>query len=170
MIVDLTDDAGWPKEFDLTIEPAEMDFDSNDVSLTGYVSARGTVEKHAGWFEIHGFVKGSAVIDCSRCLEPVARQLSIPFNIRFVRPNNGGEANEREVDSENLDLSELESDDIDLTEVIREQILLDLPEQVYCKEDCKGLCQKCGANRNLRDCKCENEAVDPRWAALKDLK
>ena len=170
MLVDLTDDAGWPKEFDLTIEPAEIDFDLNDVRLTGPVSARGTVEKHAGWFEIHALVKGTAAIDCCRCLEPLERQLSIPFNIRFVRANGSGEAHEREVDSGELDLSELESDDIDLKEVVREQILLDLPEQVFCRADCKGLCPKCGANRNLIDCKCENEDVDPRWAALKDLK
>jgi uncharacterized protein len=53
---------------------------------------------------------------------------------------------------------------------VREQILLNLPEQVFCKEDCKGLCQKCGANRNLIDCKCDSDETDPRWAALKNLK
>ncbi|MGH7783338.1 MAG: DUF177 domain-containing protein, partial [Candidatus Binatia bacterium] len=54
-------------------------------------------------------------------------------------------------------------------EVVREQILLDLPDQVFCTENCRGLCPKCGANRNLIDCKCEEDNVDPRWAALNNL-
>jgi uncharacterized protein len=57
-----------------------------------------------------------------------------------------------------------------LTELVREQILLAVPEQVFCREDCKGLCLKCSANRNLIDCNCEEKEIDPRWAALKNLK
>ena len=58
----------------------------------------------------------------------------------------------------------------DSVEVVREQILLAMPEQVFCWEDCKGLCPKCGTNLNLIDCKCADDEVDPRWAALKSLK
>jgi uncharacterized protein len=60
--------------------------------------------------------------------------------------------------------------ELDLTELAREQILLNLPSQVFCREDCQGLCQKCGANLNLIDCSCEESEVDPRWAALRNLK
>ena len=48
-------------------------------------------------------------------------------------------------------------------------LLLNLPEQVLCKEDCKGLCPECGTNLNLKDCDCGDKDIDPRWAALKNL-
>ena len=69
-----------------------------------------------------------------------------------------------------MDVSVIEGFEIDLTELVREQILLNLPEQVFCREDCKGLCEKCGANRNLINCNCEEKEIDPRWSALKNLK
>jgi uncharacterized protein len=58
---------------------------------------------------------------------------------------------------------------IDLSEVIREQMILAIPEVVLCKEDCEGLCDKCGKNLNLLNCKCKEDEIDPRWAALKNL-
>ena len=75
-----------------------------------------------------------------------------------------------EVTIEDLDESPVPGGEIDLKEVVREQIMLALPEQVFCKDDCKGLCPKCGANGNLIDCKCADDEIDPRWAALKNLK
>jgi uncharacterized protein len=44
-----------------------------------------------------------------------------------------------------------------------------VPTQVLCRDDCKGLCAKCGANLNLADCDCEDKEIDPRWAELKRL-
>lgn len=170
MIVDLTEAANWPKEFDVVVEPRDIDLESSDTRLASRVKARGTVERHAAWFGVSGQIRGDIEIDCSRCLEPVKRPLSIPFAVRFIRAETEADARESEVDLSDLNSSEIEGDMLDLTEVIREQILLDLPEQVFCKEDCQGLCPKCGSNRNLIDCKCEESEIDPRWDALKDLK
>jgi uncharacterized protein len=74
------------------------------------------------------------------------------------------------VTDEALDESLVENGLIDTAEVVREQILLAIPDQVFCREDCKGLCPKCGANLNLIDCKCSDDDIDPRWAALRNLK
>src|SRR5215213_1677197 len=75
-----------------------------------------------------------------------------------------------ELQAEDLILSAYEGDAVDLDELVREQILLALPSRHLCREDCKGLCQKCGANLNDAPCSCEQGEVDPRWAALADLK
>ncbi|MEO7658752.1 MAG: DUF177 domain-containing protein, partial [Pyrinomonadaceae bacterium] len=75
-----------------------------------------------------------------------------------------------EVSDEALDESLVEDGKIDMAEVVREQLLLVQPEQIFCREDCKGLCPQCGANLNLIDCKCADDDIDPRWAALKNLK
>lgn len=170
MIVDLTETDAWPREFDLAIEPAEIGLDTESFRLRSSVRASGRIEKHSAWFDVEGLIEADAEIDCSRCLEPIGRPLSILFSIRLLNTESFSGRIEKEVDKGDLDASVLEGRQIDLTEVVREQILLDLPEQVFCKEDCKGLCPECGANRNLIGCKCEEDDIDPRWAALKDLK
>jgi uncharacterized protein len=75
-----------------------------------------------------------------------------------------------ELQAEDLILSAYEGDAVDLDEVVREQLLLALPSRHLCREDCQGLCQKCGANLNDGHCSCEQGEVDPRWAALANLK
>jgi uncharacterized protein len=170
MIVDLAETERWPHEFDLRIEIQAIDLETATIRLKGAIGAIGKIEKHAAWFDVEGLIETEAEIECSRCLEPVERRLSIPFDIRFINADSGDKGVEREIDPNDLSSSVLADDRIDLKELVREQILLDLPEQVFCKEDCRGLCPKCGANRNLIDCTCEDDDIDPRWAALKNLK
>lgn len=170
MIVDVIETDSWPREFDLEIDPAVVDLDTEGFQLKGLVRACGEVEKHARWFVVQGRIDGDSQVDCSRCLEPVDRRLSIPFNIRLLQVDDVGGSIEKGIEKDDLDSSLLDGDQIDLNEILREQILLEVPEQVLCKEDCLGLCPQCGANRNLIDCKCEDEDIDPRWAALKNLK
>ena len=115
-------------------------------------------------------IEGPAEADCTRCLKPVEHRLAIDFTISFVTPEDFAADKEREVAAEDLATDVLDSDSVDLKDVIREQILLELPEKVLCTPDCKGLCPQCGADRNLLDCKCDEREIDPRWAALKKLK
>ena len=61
-----------------------------------------------------------------------------------------------------------ENNSLDLDELVGEEIQLFLPAKMLCKEDCRGLCQKCGKNLNYEKCECAKE-IDPRLAALSDL-
>jgi len=170
MIVDVIETDLWPKDFNFEIEPSTFDLDTEGFRLKSHARATGKVEKHAGRFVVEGRVEADSQVDCSRCLEPVDRPLLISFSIRLLQTGDIAECVEKEIEKSDLDSSVLEGNQIDLTEIVREQILLDIPEQVLCKEDCLGLCPKCGSNRNLIDCKCEEDEIDPRWAALKNLK
>ncbi len=58
---------------------------------------------------------------------------------------------------------------LDLSEVIRQGLWLATPMDLLCRPDCAGLCPNCGGNRNLGECQCDQEAIDPRWAALQEL-
>jgi uncharacterized protein len=58
---------------------------------------------------------------------------------------------------------------IDVDEIVKEQILLAVPTRMLCREDCKGICPECGADKNTGECNCVTDEIDPRWAALKDL-
>ena len=59
---------------------------------------------------------------------------------------------------------------VNLEPVLRETLILSLPMAALCQPECKGLCPVCGGNRNERDCGCDVKVVDPRLAALQDLK
>ena len=170
MIVDLVEIEGSPRPFDFSISADELDLENANFRLRGDVQATGEVVKRAAQIDLKGSVKAPAEIDCTRCLEPVLQDLAIDFAVSFVTPENFASDKEREVAAEDLDLDVIDSDRIDLKDLVREQILLNLPEQVFCTPDCKGLCLKCGSNRNLIDCKCDLDETDPRWAALKNLR
>jgi uncharacterized protein len=97
-------------------------------------------------------------------------ELDFAFRDIFVSPERFESTVEAQLDAEDMDVSVFEGETLDLAEVVREQILLFLPEQVFCSGDCRGLCPKCGIDLNLKSCDCPQLEIDPRWAGLKDLK
>ena len=170
MIVDLTTLKDSETSFDFSLAPAELELESEATTLKNEVRAQIKLKKGIAQTDVEGTIFADVEIDCSRCLQPTESSLEIPFKAVFVTPENYTEAKEAELGGEDLEVSIFDGDEIDLTELVREQILLNLPIQVFCREDCQGLCPKCGANQNLIDCKCKESEIDPRWASLKNLK
>lgn len=170
MIIDLIILGSSPYEFDFRLAPDEIDLEGEDAKLKRAARVKGKAVKHIAQTDVEGVISAELELECTRCLQTIDRNFEIPFKAAFVPPENYTQAKEAELNAEDLDVSIIEGNEIDLTELVREQILLNLPVQVFCKEDCKGLCEKCGANRNLINCKCSEKEIDPRWAALKNLK
>jgi len=170
MIVELADIEGTTRPFDFELAPDVLDLEDSDLKLNGDVHATGEIERTSAEVVVKGSITGDAEIECSRCLKPLERNLKIDFQANFVTPEHFSVDKENEVPISDLDTDVLEGDRIDIKDIVREQILLNVPEQVFCEPDCKGLCPKCGANRNLIDCKCDLNETDPRWAALKNLR
>ena len=170
MIVDLVELEGASRSYQFEIAAADIDLDDPAIRLTSDLQVECEVVRHAAQVDIRGTIGVEAEIECTRCLEPVSHTLPIEFTASFVAPENFSATKEHEVAAEDLDTDVLESDRLDLKEIVREQILLNLPEQVFCGPDCKGICPKCGANRNLIDCNCDLTETDPRWEALRNLK
>jgi uncharacterized protein len=75
-------------------------------------------------------------------------------------------------DNDDINLTYLppEADKIKLDDDVRDFALLSIPMKKLCKEDCKGLCVKCGKDLNEGPCGCKTEDVDPRWQPLTELK
>lgn len=170
MIIDLTRIEGEPFPFDAKIAADQIDLGSDYARLNGDVSVKGELMKHIAQTDVRGEIDTKIEIDCTRCLQPVAQDLKIRFDVDFVTPEFDATARETELNQGDLETAVFAGDELDLTELVREQILLNMPEQTFCDPDCKGLCPKCGQNRNLINCNCEENETDPRWAALKDLK
>ncbi len=116
-----------------------------------------------------GELSAPMVASCARCAEEFSAPSERPF--RFVlAPRAAGDDGDGRLRSEELEFSLYEGDEIDLAPLITEQLLLALPSRALCREDCQGLCPRCGTNLNLRRCGCESKALDPRLAVLRTLK
>lgn len=170
MILDLANIGIAAKKIDRVFDAVEIDLAGEPVTLNGTVCLDGETQKIHGKATVRGTIGADVLIDCTRCLEPIAKHFDIAFRAIFVDSSEENTDSEAEIGDEQLDESLVEDGKVDMAEVVREQILLALPEQIFCREDCKGLCAKCGASLNLIDCKCADDEIDPRWAALKNLK
>jgi uncharacterized protein len=170
MIVDLTTIKARQAVFDFSVEPTDIDLESESAKLISAAKVEANIKQGIVQTDVDGSVMTAVEVECNRCLGTVEKSLDFEFSAAFITPENYTQEREAEINASDLEISIFEGDKIDLTELVREQILLNLPEQVFCSEDCKGLCQKCGANRNLINCNCEEKEIDPRWAALKNLK
>jgi len=115
-----------------------------------------------------GHIAGSVVGHCARCLEPYTFDLDKDFFLVLVPRTELPQ--DMDLRDEDLDLSFYQGDEIDLTPLVREQIILALPSRPLCREDCRGLCPQCGANRNVQPCTCVEAGGDPRLAVLRNLK
>jgi uncharacterized protein len=111
-------------------------------------------------------VTGTAEADlegeCVRCLEPIEDTVRVDLQELFVYDDTDNLPS----DDEDSDVSRLEGDLLDLEPVLRDAVVLALPFQPLCRDDCPGLCAECGARLADDPGHRHEEAVDPRWAAL----
>jgi uncharacterized protein len=169
MIVDLAKLESARAVYKFELSPDEIDFEDDEIALKSNVKVSANLEKHIVQTNVEGEISTGIEIDCNRCLTKVENDLKIPFSAAFVTPENYSKQSEKELGEEELEVSVIENEEIDLAQLVREQILLAIPAQFLCREDCKGLCPVCGANKNLIDCKCRLDEIDPRWSALKNI-
>lgn len=106
---------------------------------------------------------------CARCLDPVQQPLSGDFDLIFRPVGVDAEAGEHAISEDETEIGYYGKSGLLLEDAVREQVLLALPGRSLCREDCKGLCPHCGANRNSAACNCEERPPDPRWNALAGL-
>ncbi|QQC93996.1 DUF177 domain-containing protein [Streptomyces alfalfae] len=120
---------------------------------------------------VTGTARASAEGECVRCLEPLELELAADFQEMFSYPDadDRGRAAEPADDAEeDEDRLFLEDGMFDLEPVLRDAVVLALPMQPVCQDDCPGLCSQCGA-RLADDPDHHHDAVDIRWAALQGL-
>lgn len=170
MKVQLEDLGSTPKHYEVQITPeAECVLDV-PARLVRPIDARLDIRSADGMTRVEGSLSGELERECYRCLKPVAESLEFDFEAGFVASQDESAPEETEVPATDLDMSVLSSDEIDLFDLVREQMLLALPDAVLCDETCKGICAECGQDLNDAECDCSSERIDPRWKGLEDLK
>jgi uncharacterized protein len=170
MIIDLSALDGRSKRVEIEIATARIDLAGEIARVIDPVRLNCQISGGGFQAEVEGRIETKLEVECTRCLEPVEMPLEFDFDVEFVKAEHFGVEGEHEIDPKNLSADSLGSERIDLEKLVREQILLNLPEKIFCRDDCKGLCENCGTNRNVQDCNCKKEEIDPRWSALKNLK
>ncbi|WP_241265480.1 YceD family protein [Streptomyces boncukensis] len=121
---------------------------------------------------VTGTARAPVTGECVRCLEPLGHTVEADFQELFSYPDaddRNRPAAEPGDDAEDEDTLFLEGDLFDLEPVLRDAVVLALPLQPVCRQDCPGLCPECGAKLADDPDHTHDEAVDIRWAALQGL-
>ena len=129
--------------------------------VTEPVRAEGIVRNTAGVLMMSGSIETTIHGICARCAANFDREIHFPIEAIQVT-ELANEENEDEW------VFPLEGDSADLDDIVRTVFVLNLDSKLLCKEDCAGLCCRCGKNLNDGPCSCQKE-LDPRFAALKQL-
>lgn len=103
------------------------------------------------------------LLPCDRCLQPVVVQVPLEFSREVLEPE---QITDEEIKEEQQFVEEY---DLNLEALLKEELQLSWPSKVLCKEECKGICKKCGQNLNEESCDCDDFVPDIRFANLMDI-
>ena len=149
-------------DYHFTVAPAELGLDSN---FGHPVEIDAAVDKTAGQINLRTSVATAGKFVCDRCAEEFDLNLANKYSVFYIYDASS----EGELPPEEVQVLRADAVHIDLTEDIREFVLLSVPLKLLCREGCKGLCPRCGANWNAASCGCTQDAVDSRWQSLEKL-
>jgi uncharacterized protein len=124
--------------------------------------------------EVQGTLKTRARLSCSRCLKNFDTPLASDFELSYTKEIPGlmdvFDEQEIELKVEEIGMFYFKGEEINLQQGIQEQVVMALPLQPLCDENCKGLCPQCGSDLNQGDCGCKRELSANKFAVLKNLK
>ena len=156
-------------KFAQVYEANELPLDDTAVRLLEPAAVRCRVRRDGKDIELRGKVEAKLEALCGRCLQPVEMPITTEFKERFVRAVSWATEEQHELQAEDLNIALFDGEGIELDDLVREELLLAVPVNVLCRENCKGLCPICGVDRNLSSCQCESGEVDSRWLKLREL-
>ena len=147
----------------------EFEFNDERVRLLDPPEISGRLARKGNRVFLTGRVVARVEVDCDRCLKSIEVPVRTEFSLQYVTSADYAAIQAAELDETDLALSVFDGEGFEIDEIVREQILLAVPTRALCREDCMGFCPVCGADRNLKNCDCHSEEIDPRWASLKEL-
>ena len=169
LIVDLAKipPEGWG--FAVEVEPEFLQLPQEDMGVVDApVQVRGLFRRVAEQVFFCGTVQGTVAVPCSRCLDPVRSVIAADINAVFLPPTAGRDA-EATPEADEEDVYTHDGTRINLRPLVRDQVVLAFPVQPLCSEECAGLCQVCGVNRNEQLCACRDTGEDSPFRVLKRL-
>lgn len=148
------------ENIDVTIESTQFEHGGEIIRFLAPIHFKGSVTSVENTLVLEGLFDTKIELSCSRCLENIKKDVEVKVRETFTA---------NEADKDGFDIF-IEDNIIDIMEIIENNIITILPVKKLCKEDCKGLCPKCGTNLNYNKCNCDkDDNIDPRMAKLKDF-
>lgn len=170
MRIELENLEGSKSDFAHVYNPDELNPVDERVKLTAPATVNGKIRLAGNEVFVNGHVETSAQFECDRCLKPIELPVNADFELEYITGSEYESSAVAELTEAEMSVSVFDGEAIDVDEIVKEQILLAVPTRMLCSEDCKGICPQCGTDRNTGECGCVTKDIDPRWAALKNLK
>ena len=152
----------------------ELPFDSETTDPTSFLygvsfpspmKVTGKITNTAGYMLMSLHLSLDYSASCARCLCPVSGTFALDLEKTVATRDLLGDIDEFRLD----DYAIIENGFIDMDEQLREQLEVEFPIRILCRDDCKGLCRKCGKNLNDGACDCSDKEIDPRMEPLRKL-
>lgn len=138
------------------------DLDVDDDRVAGDVTVELTIASSVDDLAVAGTLTVAWSDQCRRCLRPLADDLVIHVEERYAPAGSETTAD--------ADAFPIEHGQLDLRPLVREGVLLGIPDAPVCRDDCPGLCPVCGADLSVSPCTCDPVVRDERWAVLDQLR
>lgn len=152
-------------ELMLDINPEDTASFLYGVSFPSPMKVKGEITNTAGYMRMTLSMSVDYITECARCLSEVNGTFSLDLE-KTVAPRNLLSG----LDEDKLDdYAIIEDGFLDMDEQLRAQLEMEFPVRFLCRDDCKGLCQRCGKNLNEGNCGCVEKEIDPRMAPLQKL-
>lgn len=140
----------------------ELEINDADFTFDGPVKVKGSIYNNGQSLTFKADCSGVLKTQCARCLKDINVNVEFPVDENLIQNNE-------DAVSEDEDVILFEGYTVEIDDIIANSFLLNTSMKYLCKEDCKGLCQNCGADLNEGECGCNQDYVDPRWSGLVDI-
>lgn len=129
------------------------------VKFTSPANLSGNITNNGETLILSAHVNCRASAVCARCLKDIEVIFDIDISEMLAQGKSGGDD----------DIYMFEHESVDLTEIVVNNLLINISGKYLCSSGCKGLCPVCGTDLNVSECSCDTAVIDPRWAALADI-
>jgi uncharacterized protein len=151
-----------------TYAPGMLDYHGAEFQQVAPLKVEAVAELAGSEIRVRGHLGTQLEAFCARCLSRVVIPVESDFDL-FYRPlQTIARGEEIEVPTDELAVGFFADDGIELADVVTEQVILSVPMKVVCRAECQGLCPICGANRNVKPCRCVPPADKSPFASLKE--
>jgi uncharacterized protein len=164
--VDLADVAGVPGahgRYSVCEQVPPID----GASVIGPVTGELTVQNTGLLLVVRGRLQAVLEVACARCLAPTQVPVRIKVEEEFAA--EGASPDVDTIDREDPERAAIEDFVLDVTELVRQQLAVNVPMTSLCRPECQGICPQCGQNLNEGPCQCEPDTAGSPFSKLKDL-
>ena len=135
------------------------------VGFPSPMKVKGEITNTAGYMKMTLRLSVEYTAECARCLSPVSGEFTLDLEKTVAPRNLLSDLDEDKLD----DYAIIEDGFLDIDEQLREELEMEFPSRFLCRDDCLGLCQKCGKYLNEGKCDCDHNEIDPRLEPLRRI-